>query len=163
MCAIAVAAYRKAVVLKAVDRFLGWKLPEDFHPDGGISFEPYFNVEYNAKQGKPPQRHEPIGTNLFTADQAKAMFEHVFAALPNSLGINEVSAQETGQSVPSERTPIEMEELLKDAARWRYIRSNVGVRDRMIGYCSRQYFFETDCEKRTIEEAVDAAMHPERT
>lgn len=60
-----------------VDRFLSWKLPEDFHPDAGISFSPYFNVEYNAKHGKPPQRHEPIGTNLLTATQARAMLEHV--------------------------------------------------------------------------------------
>ena len=68
--------------LKAmVDRFLGWKLPEDFHPDAGISFSPFFNVEYNAKQGKPPQRHEPIGTNLLTATQAEAMLRHVAAPL----------------------------------------------------------------------------------
>lgn len=65
---------------KMVDRFLSWKLPEDFHPDGGISFSPYFNVEYNAKQGNPPQRHEPIGTNLLNADQAKAMLEHVIGS-----------------------------------------------------------------------------------
>lgn len=63
-----------------VNRFLSWKLPEDFHPDAGISFSPHFNVEYNAKQGRPPQRHEPIGTNLLTATQARAMLEHVLAA-----------------------------------------------------------------------------------
>lgn len=62
-----------------VSRFLSWKLPEDFHPDAGISFSPHFNVEYNAKQGKPPQRHEPVGTNLLTATQARAMLEHVLA------------------------------------------------------------------------------------
>lgn len=62
-----------------VNRFLSWKLPQDFSPDCGISFTPYFNVEYNAKQGKPPQRHEPIGTNLLTADQARKMLEHVLA------------------------------------------------------------------------------------
>jgi hypothetical protein len=60
-----------------VDRFLAWKLPEDFHPDAGISFSPHFNVEYNAKHGKPPQRHEPIGTNLFTATQTMEMLRHV--------------------------------------------------------------------------------------
>lgn len=60
-----------------VDRFLGWKLPDDFHPDGGISFTQYFNVEYNAKRGLPPARHDPIGTNLLNADQAKAMLEYV--------------------------------------------------------------------------------------
>jgi hypothetical protein len=48
-----------------VNRFLGWKLPEDFYPDAGISF-------------KAPQSPFgwPTGTNLFHAGQAKAMFEH---------------------------------------------------------------------------------------
>lgn len=70
-------AERATVTDEMVDRFLAWRLPEDFHPDAGISFSPYFNVEYNAKHGKPPQRHQPIGTNLFTADQARRMLEHV--------------------------------------------------------------------------------------
>ena len=60
-----------------VDRFLRWKLPKDFSPDAGISFHAEYNVEYMAKQGKPPCRHEPIGTNLFSADQARAMLEYV--------------------------------------------------------------------------------------
>ena len=55
-----------------VSRFLGWKLPDDFSPDAGISFKPDFNV------GTPyPGKHKPIGTNLFTADQTRAMLEHV--------------------------------------------------------------------------------------
>lgn len=67
-----------------VDRFLGWKLPEAFHPDAGISFEPEFNKEWNARQGKPPQRHEPVGTNLFSAEQATAMVRYMIAGLPKS-------------------------------------------------------------------------------
>lgn len=51
-----------------VSRFLSWKLPTDFSPDGGISFETRY---------LPSSPHWVIGTNLFTADQAKAMFEHV--------------------------------------------------------------------------------------
>lgn len=49
-----------------VSRFLGWKLPDDFFPDAGISF-------------KAPQHPNgwPIGTNLLTADQARAMLEYV--------------------------------------------------------------------------------------
>ena len=51
-------------VLKiAVDRFLGWKLPADFSPDGGISF----------KSGV----YETTGTNLFTAQQANEMLKYV--------------------------------------------------------------------------------------
>jgi len=64
----------KEVVKHLVDRFLGWRLPRDFHPDCGISFGREYNVSYNANQGLPPSIHEPTGTNLFTADQAKEMF-----------------------------------------------------------------------------------------
>lgn len=54
-----------------VTRFLSWKLPEHFHPDAGISFTPKYNI------GTPYERkHEPIGTNLLTADQAKEMFTY---------------------------------------------------------------------------------------
>jgi len=65
-----------------VDRFLGWKLPENFHPDAGISFKPEFNVEYNAARGLPPQRHEPSGTNLFDATQAEEMVRYMLEELP---------------------------------------------------------------------------------
>lgn len=44
-----------------VDRFLAWKLPEDFSPDCGINFK---------SLGK---NQEPTGTNLFTASQAEQM------------------------------------------------------------------------------------------
>ena len=65
------------LVAAMVNRFLAWKLPADFRPDCGISFKP----EYN--QHTPwPAKHEPFGTNLFTADQARAMFEH---CLPEQL------------------------------------------------------------------------------
>ena len=46
-----------------VGRFLGWKLPKDFAPDAGISFN----------EGA----WWPSGTNLFHAGQAKEMLEHV--------------------------------------------------------------------------------------
>ncbi len=64
-------------IKQMAERFLAWKLPEDFNPDGGIKFEPYFNVEWNAKQGLPPQRHEPTGTNLFNYTQAVEMVRHM--------------------------------------------------------------------------------------
>jgi hypothetical protein len=64
-----------------VSRFLCWRLPDDFHPDAGIKFEPDFNVEYNASQGRPPSRHEPTGTNLFTAIQAEKMVRHMLEGM----------------------------------------------------------------------------------
>lgn len=65
-----------------VDRFLGWRLPEHFQPDAGISFKPEYNVEYNAAQGKPPARHQPVGTNLFDATQAEAMVRYITDGMP---------------------------------------------------------------------------------
>lgn len=73
----AVVVPREEQIKQMVTRFLGWKLPVDFYPDDGISFEPFFNVEWNAKQGKPPQRRTPTGTNLFTSTQAEAMVRYM--------------------------------------------------------------------------------------
>ena len=50
-------------------KFLTWRLPVDFMPDGGISF-----VKLNH------QTSWPTGTNLFTADQAAKMLEHVLGS-----------------------------------------------------------------------------------
>ena len=55
---------------KMVDRFLAWPLPDDFGPDGGISFK-------NEPDGRGFIPSWPVGTNLFTATQARQMFEHV--------------------------------------------------------------------------------------
>lgn len=60
-----------------VDRFLAWRLPEDFQPDAGVSFKREFNEEYMASLGKPPMRHQPTGTNLFDARQAREMILHM--------------------------------------------------------------------------------------
>ena len=68
---------KDALVKKMVDRFLSWKLPDDFAPDCGISFTREFNAEYMASQGKSPMINEPIGTNLLNAEQAKAMILHM--------------------------------------------------------------------------------------
>lgn len=63
-----------------VDRFLGWKLPEDFNPDGGISFKKTFNEDTSH-----PMKHEPTGTNLFSAAQAEAMIYHMFEGADEKL------------------------------------------------------------------------------
>lgn len=60
-----------------VNRFLSWNLPPDFYPDAGISFK----AEYN--EGTPwPGKHKPIGTNLFTADQARQMIMYMLEGMP---------------------------------------------------------------------------------
>lgn len=55
-----------------VDRFLGWKLPDDFAPDAGVSL----NRDYCQKFGMPS------GTNLLHAGQAKEMLQHVVGGAP---------------------------------------------------------------------------------
>jgi hypothetical protein len=60
-----------------VNRFLSWKLPETFNPDGGISFKRTFN-----ENTPHPMKHEPSGTNLFDASQADAMVRHMLEGLP---------------------------------------------------------------------------------
>lgn len=60
-----------------VDRFLEWRLPENFNPDAGISFKPNFN------QGTAyPMKHEPVGTNLFDATQAEEMVRYLVDGMP---------------------------------------------------------------------------------
>lgn len=66
-----------AQIKHMVERFLTWRLPDDFHPDAGISFSPDYNI------GTPYQgKHTPIGTNLFSYEQAKAMVRHMLEGLP---------------------------------------------------------------------------------
>jgi Phage protein (N4 Gp49/phage Sf6 gene 66) family len=62
-----------------VDRFLAWKLPADFSPDCGISFAK--EGEFNHPEFGRTKR-EPSGTNLFDANQARAMLEHVIQQAP---------------------------------------------------------------------------------
>lgn len=59
---------------KMVDRFLAWKLPGDFGPDAGVTFNPGHIA--------PSSPHWPTGTNLLTVDQTRQMFEHVTADEP---------------------------------------------------------------------------------
>lgn len=62
------------IIKRMVDRFLGWRLPDDFQPDAGISFKP----TYTGWQGKEVN-HDPVGTNLFTATQAEAMVRYILS------------------------------------------------------------------------------------
>lgn len=56
----------RALIDALVNRFLCWKLPKDFAPDGHISFN---KTAYAASNW-------PTGTNLLHAGQAAEMFEH---------------------------------------------------------------------------------------
>ena len=60
-----------------VNRFLVWRLPENFNPDGGISFKPRFN-----EHTPYPMKNEPVGTNLFDATQTEEMIRYLVDGLP---------------------------------------------------------------------------------
>lgn len=64
-----------------VDRFLGWKLPENFNPDGGVSFP---KKMFNEHTTPHPMKYEPIGTNLLDAEQATAMVRHMIEGMPQA-------------------------------------------------------------------------------
>lgn len=59
------------------DRFLGWKLPSDFRPDGGVEFNRYGNPGT-----KSQYENQPTGTNLLDAQQAEAMIRYMLEGLP---------------------------------------------------------------------------------
>jgi hypothetical protein len=60
-----------------VNRFLTWRLPENFNPDAGISFKSRFN-----ERTAHPMKHEPVGTNLFDATQAEEMVRYLVDGMP---------------------------------------------------------------------------------
>lgn len=68
------AAPAVADVKTMVNRFLCWPIPKTFSPDCGISFDGRKDDEWNKN------KTWPIGTNLFNAVEAQAMFEHCAAA-----------------------------------------------------------------------------------
>lgn len=59
----------EAQIKHMVNRFLGWHLPENFNPDGGIRFERI--------------ARDATGTNLFDAAQAEAMVRHMVDHMPD--------------------------------------------------------------------------------
>lgn len=62
------------------NRFLSWKLPEDFNPDGGIKFDADAAVKLDARNS----RYTPTGTNLLNYTQAEAMIRYVLEAAGES-------------------------------------------------------------------------------
>jgi hypothetical protein len=82
-----------------VNRFLAWKLPETFNPDGGVSFEPVGNAGT-----QHAYRREPSGTNLLDYTQATAMVRHMLDGLPQ-IAQSEIGwVIERGDSQPSQPT-----------------------------------------------------------
>lgn len=64
----------EAQLQSMISRFLSWKLPKDFAPDCGITFK---RTEHGFDPALWAHFYEPTGTNLFHAEQAKAMILHL--------------------------------------------------------------------------------------
>lgn len=58
-------------IKQMVDGFLSWELPDDFSPDGGVSYKQVFS-------GGQPLK--PVGTNLLTATQAEQMIRYILGS-----------------------------------------------------------------------------------
>lgn len=87
----------RAVTEEMVSRFLGWKLPKTFSPDCGISFD-----------GRGPdaagyEKTWPIGTNLLTAIEARAMLEHVLRAAPTAEPVAWLNPSEPADCITTQR------------------------------------------------------------
>lgn len=74
-------AMNDKMIKHMVDRFLGWKLPADFAPDGGIRFEAYPDFLESWKRNEFNRRN-PSGTNLLNAEQAEAMVRYLVEDAP---------------------------------------------------------------------------------
>lgn len=59
-----------AVTDEMVNRFLAWRLPYTFCPDGGVNFDG------RGRYAAGYEKSWPVGTNLFTAVEARQMLEY---------------------------------------------------------------------------------------
>lgn len=66
-----------AQIKHMAEQFLRWKLPKNFNPDGGISFERVGNAGTAYEWER-----EPTGTNLFGYTEAVAMVRHMLEGIP---------------------------------------------------------------------------------
>lgn len=92
-----------ALVRHMVDQFLGWRLPDNFNPDGGIQFE----ADAAKKLDPRNLRYEPNGTNLFDATQATEMVRYMLEGWPTAL-LEEV--EEIGPPTPLAALKFRMEQ-----------------------------------------------------
>lgn len=90
----------KIDIEKLVNRFLGWPLPKTFAPDCGISFDGRKDDEWNKN------KMWPTGTNLFTATEARQLFEHALGQSEAAeTGVDLIAAERTRQVEQEGWTP----------------------------------------------------------
>lgn len=102
----------KALVEHMAQRFLAWRLPENFNPDAGISFKPTFNDHLPV-----PMKHNPTGTNLFDYTQAIGMVAYMLEGAPADPRIEALAAEVERLREALERA---------NAAHWYYFGDDCG-------------------------------------
>lgn len=165
----------KKLINESVSRFLAWKLPADFAPDAGITFNP------NANADSPIElqyKHEPTGTNLFYAGQAEAMLTHVFKPLIDKIEALESDLQiqtkvfiaacedlaliaeklgvdpEDGGASPILEKISKLEDLRKDAERYQWLRNENNWEEE--GLCPIVANGEDTCYGGALDHAIDS-------
>lgn len=72
----------QTTIADMVQRFLCWKLPEDFAPDGGVLFN---KTHMGLGMVHIPREYGdswwPVGTNLLNAEQATVMVKHMLSGM----------------------------------------------------------------------------------
>lgn len=135
------------LVKHLVDRFCGWHLPKDFHPDGGIMFMDVY--DNGTEQGG---KFEPVGTNLFTADQAKEMFRFLLE-------------HEDGRPILAELFHQELQKAREDIKRdLNYIHYNLrnAIRNERDGLNVKGYEGEVDKWLGELAKATHSELDQEK-
>lgn len=69
----------KEQISHMADRFCGWPIPENWQPDGGVSYERFGN-----KGTEREFRRATSGTNLFSKQQAEEMISYMLEGITPS-------------------------------------------------------------------------------
>ena len=96
------------------DRFLQWRLPDNFKPDGGVHFERVRN-----KGTQWEAINEPVGTNLLDATQAEEMVRFMLDGLPDATPFDERSKIKF-EPIPTDE--LDAMTLLGIRERWKWER-----------------------------------------
>jgi len=120
-----------AKIAHMANRFLNWKLPDGFNPDGGISFEKIGN------KGTPHEyKREPVGTNLLGYADAVAMVRHMLEGLPQGDDVEMDARRDIGYQ-PGERDAPRNAKDQADCLAQLLYRRNAHARD-LIGGSNAQ-------------------------
>ena len=76
------------------NRFLQWKLPKNFSPDGGVTFDPIMNAGTQYEM-----RREPTGTNLLDAMQAEEMVRFISEGMAKPTPLRRASEQDAEKAI----------------------------------------------------------------